>query len=1105
MDLKHWLDSKGLGKFAELFAANDIDFDLLPQLTEHDLDKLGLSVGAQRRLAIAVQSLDSNDSSPDVERSPEFTLGERRQLTVLFCDMVGFTELASRVDPEILQNIIRVYEDACAAAVTRYEGYVFQRLGDGIVAFFGYPLAHEGEAERAIRAGLDIVDAFAKLDVPDAGQLHVRIGIATGLVVVASAEKGAVGETMNLASRLQNIAKVDTIVVSERVQRLAGGSFDYEDLGEHTLKGIARPTHAFQIVGISGAESRFAAAHAEQVSQLVGRTHELGLLMERWQLARQGEGQVVLLSGEPGIGKSRILSALRERLTNEHYQFLGSQCSPFHSNTAFYPIAEQLSRLAQFDRNDSNDVKLDKLESFVSGMALSPAAVMPLFAAALSLPSDGRYPPLNISPLKQKDRTVAALSEQVLSMSRDRPVLFFVEDMHWGDPTSLEVVGSIIDGVGESRVLVVCTYRPEFNAPWGAFGHVTSLNLSKLTRAQSEAVVKSVTGGRTMPAGLVEQVLDKTDGVPLFVEELTRSILESGELTESGDRLEYTGTSVTIPETLRDSLMARLDRYAPMKEIAQIGAAIGREFSYELISAVAPGTPLQLDDALAQLTDSGLAFRRGTPPEASYEFKHALVQDVAYDSLLKSRRQELHALLAHTIEERFPDMRESDPDLLARHCEGANRIEDAISYRLRAGEQARASFAYAEARAQFDEGLDLLNRLPSSEATSRIELDLLSALGPVLMATEGQASESVRRVYDRAREVCAKVGSANQMFGVTFNLWTTKLLGGELPMGRELSAEMLSSGAALQDPGLMVQAQHTCWSTQIFSGNFREAILATEEGRRLYDPVRDVNHKFLFGGHDPHCCAGTFAAVVKWYMGYPDTAARLRDESLEEMRQIGHPFTSALMGAVIMQTYFLENDVDRLREAARKVRQISERDGFPATFSWADAYIGWTMARDGNEEGLELISNAIESLKSMRLRTQFSFYLGLQADALWACDKRRAALDSIDAGLAVASNNDEQYFAPELHRMKGEMLLAEDREREDEAQGCFLKAIEISKRCEGKSLELRSATALARLWQSQGKHQEASALLAPVYNWFTEGFNTRDLKEAKALLQELPV
>ena len=653
--------------------------------------------------------------------------GERRQLTVLFCDMVSFTQLASRIDPEVLQRIIRAYEDACAVCITRYEGYVFQRLGDGIVAFFGYPLAHEGEAERAIHAGLAIIEALSKLDVPDAGHLAVRIGIATGLVVVSSAEKGAVGETMNLAARLQAIAQPGSIVVSERVHRLAGGSFEYVDLGAQTLKGIAQPTPAYRVIGVSEAASRFEAAHSEAgLTPLVGRELEIGLLLERWQLAQDGEGQVVLLSGEPGIGKSRILSALRERLERQGGQALRFQCSPYYVNSAFWPSIDNFERALKFGRNEPPESKLNKLEALIVTYYGRPLADVRFIASMLSIPCEARYGAISMTPQKHKDETLRTWVDITEAASRRQPSVMLFEDVHWADPTTLEALDLLIDRVRAVPLLIVLTHRPEFQSRWAQHGHVIGLNLSKLTRAQSGAMVSRVAGGKALPPELLEQIVTKTDGVPLFVEELTKSILESGDLKEAGDRYEYSGAThtVTVPATLRDSLMARLDRFMPVKEIAQIGAAIGREFSYELIAAVAPNSKTDLDSALNQLTESGLAFRRGMPPEATYTFKHALVRDAAYDSLLKSKRRELHLQIAEVVRGRFSAQAEAAPELLAHHYTEGSRFENAVHYWRVAAERAAARFATPEAIAHAGHGLTVVAQVPESAVRTEQELAL---------------------------------------------------------------------------------------------------------------------------------------------------------------------------------------------------------------------------------------------------------------------------------------------------------------------------------------------------------------------------------------------
>jgi class 3 adenylate cyclase len=614
----------------------------------------------------------------------------------MFCDLVGSTELSQKLDPEALRELMRAYQQACGAVIEKYDGHVAQYLGDGLMTYFGWPRAHEDDAERAVRAGLEIIEAVKHVAAPE--PLQVRVGIATGPVVVgetgdgdASVPKLAVGETPNLAARIQGLAQADQIVIGPDTRRLVGGTFALADAGEHTLKGIVEPVRAWSVTGVASREGRFEAAHGESdLTPLVGREQELGLLMERWALAQDGEGQVVLLCGEPGIGKSRILSALREKLEGEGVQSLRFQCSPYYINSAFWPSIDNFERALKFDRDEADESKLDKLEALVVGHYGRPQSDVRFVASMLSIPCDERYGEISMTPQKFKDETLRTMVDLIEAAANKQPSVLLFEDAHWADPTTLELLDLAIDRVAAMPLLIVLTHRPEFQSRWASHGHVISLNLSKLTRAQSAAMVSRVTGGKALPEDLLEQILAKTDGVPLFVEELTKSILESGELTEAGDHYDYAGKShsVTIPATLRDSLMARLDRFTPVKEIAQIGAAIGREFSYELVTAVAPLQKTQLDEALSQLTESGLAFRRGTPPEASYTFKHALVQDAAYDSLLKSRRQELHAKIAKVIEALFPQYTETAPEVLAYHVTSAGLSAEAIPLWQKAGELA---------------------------------------------------------------------------------------------------------------------------------------------------------------------------------------------------------------------------------------------------------------------------------------------------------------------------------------------------------------------------------------------------------------------------------
>jgi class 3 adenylate cyclase len=648
--ITEWLASLGMSEYAQRFADNRIDdASILRDLTDQDLKDIGIPLGHRRKMLRAIAEMvgaapTQMQSAPEPKPRDD---AERRQLTVMFTDLVGSTALSTKLDPEDLRSVIGAYHQCVAETVARFDGFVAKYMGDGVLVYFGYPQAHEDDAERAVRAGLALVEAVGNLHSED--PLQVRVGIATGLVVVGdlvgsgeAQERGIVGQTPNLAARLQGLAEPGSLVLSAATRRLLGHRFRLRSLGPQSVKGLAEPVEAFVVEGVSVAESRFESVHTGRLTGFVGREHELGLLIERWDLAYDGEGQVVLLAGEPGIGKSRILRELRERLEAEAAHSLRFHCSPYYVNTAFYPIVDNFERTLEFVRAAAAEEKLDKLEALIVGEYGRPREDVRFIASMLSIPWEARYGALAMTPQRFKDEILRALVNTVEAVARRQPTVMLFEDAHWADATTLETLDLLIHRIRNIPLLAVVTHRPEFAPRWSQHGHVAALSLSKLTRGQSAAMVSRL-ASKPLPPDLLEQIIAKTDGVPLFVEELTKSILESGELRDDGDRWDYAARrqSLPIPLTLRDSLMARLDRYAPIKEIAQIGAAIGREFSYELIAAVAPRPKPELDAALAQLTASGLAFQHGTPPDAIYTFKHALVQDAAYDSLLKRRRQEL--------------------------------------------------------------------------------------------------------------------------------------------------------------------------------------------------------------------------------------------------------------------------------------------------------------------------------------------------------------------------------------------------------------------------------------------------------------------------------
>ncbi|UCH48863.1 MAG: AAA family ATPase, partial [Betaproteobacteria bacterium] len=1115
-DVRKWLERLGLGEYAQSFENERIELEDLIRLDAADLKEMGLPIGPRKRVLEAISKINtaaksktaSHDQSSSLESIVEQD-AERRQLTVLFCDMVGFTELASRLDPEVLQTIVRSYEDTCAAAITRYDGYVYQRLGDGIVAFFGYPLAHEGEAERAIRAGLDIIDALSTLRVPEVESLSVRIAIATGMVVVTSAEKGAVGETMNLASRLQAVAPVNTIVVSERVRRLAGGSFEYEDLGQQTLKGISAPTHAYRIVGVSTATGRFEAAHSESLTPLVGRDLELGLLMDRWAHAQEGEGQVVLLSGEPGIGKSRILSALRERLESGGVKSLHFHCSPYHVNSAFWPTIVNFERALKFTRDESSESKLDKLESLIVGHYGRPLSDVRFIAGMLSIPCEERYGEISMTPQKFKDETLRTLVDLTEATAKKRPSEVLFEDVHWADPTTLEVLDLLIDRIKDIPLLIVMTHRPEFQNRWSEHGHVSSLNLSKLTRTQSRALISGLTDGRALPDDLLEQIVARTDGVPLFVEELTKSILESDELTDAGDQYEYAGgsQSVPIPATLRDSLTARLDRTAPVKEVAQIGAAIGREFTYELISAVAPLPKGKLDEGLAQLTDSGLAFRRGTPPEANYTFKHALVQDAAYDSMLKSWRQELHGKIVRVIEERFPAIASNEPEVLAHHEERAGLTDQAIAHRLLAGQRATRRSANVEAVRQLELALELVPTLEHTQHRDRTELRLRVALGTPLIASSdlAHASDQVRENFDKSAELCDRVDDPALLFPALFGQCVSLHASGLHHKAWSIADRIHVFADTYDDRVGRLTGYRMKGVLKTMTGNLKEARDYLEYAISTYEPDADKGLHLVFG-QDPNVAALSYLALVLSLMGYSQQAADIEHQAIKRAEEMGHPFSHcySLFWAGCAAT-MVRGDSETLIYRANELASVSKAQGFRFWFDMSQFFLAFAHCNDERLSAGCFLENDPHASWPDRLMGKiiFTTFCSVLSTSMMATPEALgASLERIDKAIGIAEDGAENWALPEMFRIRG-CLLLQSIGHDDQAEEDFKKSIEMAHTQQARLWELRTSVSLARLWQSQGKHKQAHDLLEPVYSWFTEGFDTKDLKEAKALLEEL--
>jgi predicted ATPase/class 3 adenylate cyclase/DNA-binding winged helix-turn-helix (wHTH) protein len=1033
---------------------------------------------------------------------------ERRQLTLLFCDLIGSAALSEQMDPEDFGSVIRIYLEHCAAAITRCGGHVANYIGDGVLAYFGYPYAREDAAERAVRAGLAVVQATSDLKPDPDLALQLRAGIATGLVVndqVGGSAQGQVmvGKPLNLATRLAAIAEPGTVVIADSTRRLVGELFALEELDNRPLKGFTAPVQAWRVTGEGTAESPFQALRGARLTPLVGRGQELSLLLDRWEQAQEGEGQVVLLAGEPGIGKSRLVQAVRDRLADEPHIHAGYYCSSHRRDSPLRPVIAQLERAANFSRGDDHGQKLAKLEVLLARGSEDVARVAPLIASLLSIPSGGRYPPRAMSPQLQRERILAALVDQLAGLAAHLPVLLVWEDAHWADPTSLELLGLAIDRLQSLPVLALVTFRPEFAPPWPGHTHVTSLTLNRLGRRRCARLVAGLTGGRLLPMEILDQIMARAEGVPLFVEELTKAVLESGLLREEDDCYEVEGPMppVAVPATLQDSLMARLDRLAPVKEIAQVAAVIGREFSHELLAAIVSRGKEELTEALRQLIAVELVFRRGTLPETTYVFKHALVRDAAYASLLKGRRQQLHARIAQVLEERFPRVVEAEPDVLARHWTEAGEAETAAVYRLKAGERALAHSATAEAVAQLTMGQEILQSLPDGAERQRRELDLQIALGTALAAAQGLAAPGTARAYARARELSGELGEERRLVPVLLGLWASHNARDELGAARVVAAQLLELAEQRRDGAAGILGHRALGATLFGLGEFAAARTHLQQ---LLTLDRSAGHSLASLPYDPCVSGRAWLALTLAVLGYPDQAVVQSDEALAEaVRLRHHNTTSVVLSLRCSLGQFLRDPHDVATHSEALVAVAVEQDF--AYWSGLGMYFrGWARAKAGElMAGIEEMQRALAVCQTTGAQAYVPYNLALLADTCRRAGDVPQGRKLLDEALDGLGRTDARYCEAELLRIDGELQLARSRPNRDGAEASFGRAIEVAHRQDAKAAELRAAMSLARSWADCGKRRRAYDLLAPIYGWFTEGFDTSDLKEAKVLFAEL--
>ena len=1057
----------------------------------------------------------------------------RRQLTVMFCDIVESMALAGRLDPEEWRDVVRTYQELCAGVIQRFGGYIAQYLGDGILVYFGYPIAHEDDAVRAVKTGLGILAQLNQMNsqfqqterrpslrpsAEDAPWIRLRIGIHTGQVVVGDMGAGerhehlALGETPNIAARLQSIAKANTVVMSAAVYRLVEGFFECQTLGPHVLKGKTTPISVYQVMGEEGAQSRFEVALETGLSPLVGRTEELAFLRHRWEAAKVREGQVVLLGGEPGIGKSRLVQELKEQVSRAGEARREFRCSSYTRNTAFYSVIDHLQRWLQFQGDEPADEKLRRLETALEGYRHLPEESVALFASLLSLPLPERFAPLRLSPARQRQKTQDALVAWLAEESEERPLLIVWEDLHWVDPSTLDLVQMLIERAAPLHLFVLLVFRSsEFTPPWPPRPPVHLLTLSRLERRPVEDLITHVAQGQRLAQHLVEHIVAQTDGVPLFVEELTKTIIEAGVPANGGE-----GAPHTIPATLQDSLMARLDQLSSTaRDVVQIGAVLGRAFSYALIRAVWPSDEQRLARGLAQLVEAELIFQKGMLPQARWVFKHAMLQDTAYQSVLKSKRQQIHHQVADVLVKQFSDIRHHQPELVAHHYTEAGLLDQAIGFWQYAGEQAVQHSAHREGIGHFLKGLTLLSELPETPDRTHRELAIQTRLGPSLMATKGYAAPEVERAYARAQELCQQLGETPHSFQVLRGLWVVHEMRAELRTARKLSEQLLALAQHLDDPDLLIEVHRALGNTLLWIGEFTHAREHLQKAVALHNPEQHKALAFQYGT-DPRTVCLLYETLALWVLGYPEQALQKSREALARAEEGAHQHSLSLAAALNWTglLHQLRGEAEVTYERAVAGIALAQQCGFPDWEMIGTIFRDWAAAAQShNETPVEQLQQVIAAWCASGAELLRPYFLGLLAEQYGKLGRIEKGIALLDEALAVVNTSAEHFSEAELYRLRGELLLVRDANRlsaqmipprpNSEAESCFQKALFVARQQDAKSWELRAATSLAQQWFKQGKRESARRVLTETTDWFTEGRETRDFQAAQALLTEL--
>ena len=1112
INVRNWLIENGFDRFIDIFEDNEIDGDLLNELTREDLRDLGLPLGIQKRMLKLIEKLEQPISADNSRASSADTgIAERRQLTVMFCDLVGSTAMSSAMDEEDFADVIVAYQSACDGPIKRYEGYIARYFGDGILIYFGYPRANENDSERAVLTALNIIEEVKKLSIKIKREknveLAVRIGIATGSAVVGdligegvSQESVALGDTPNLAAHLQKLAKPNEMVLSSTTRRLIRDHFEFRDLGKFEIKGLSKPMTAWTVDSQKPHHSGLSVLNPGQPkhSPLVGRQEEFDILKRRWQHSQQQEGQVVLISGEAGIGKSRIIDALKHHIGPDECVLLPYQCSPYHTGSALHPVIEHIKLAAKITRDDSSAVMLEKIQSLVFQTQPNNIKTVSLFASLLSIPTGDRLPPLQLTPQQQKHATFDALAELLLALSKKAPVLVLFEDVHWADPSSIELIELMISLIQDYRILLVVTHRPEFQSNWSGESNTTLLNLGKLRATNTLELIGSLTNGKQLPSDVTELITEKTDGIPLFVEELTRSLLESGQLIEHDNHftLDVPLPRIAIPDTLQDSLMARLDRLADVKEIAQTAAVIGRDFPFELLKAVTIRSSENLESALERLRSAGMVLRRGTSVDIRYTFKHALIRDTAYQSLLKSRRQRIHLAIANAIAEQFPERLTLEPHLIAHHYTEGGDIETAVPFWTRAAHLAYSQFANLESIDHSNSGLHLLRNMPQTAQNKGQELALQFLNGAAYRVTQGYASVVAENAFRKAMKLAKELNHIDHYADANRGLFAAYYVSGRLRESLTLGDELLELA---QTPMQKMQAQYMRGSIFFWFGELEKAQNTLQASLELYD---DKALSGLSLQLDPGVMATIYLGLTLAYQGYSEQAMKLGNEAVEKAQALQQPLLlgqALLLSATIC--YHCEHDYMPVIE---RMVQHSKEHKIPFLDAICDCFLGLhKIQNDEPATGLPQCQKGFENYRTLSAYSGSTIILSFIAQGCILLERFDEALDWLQQGFTVAEKSQELINDAELFLLQGQTLLK--KQQQSEAEDAFKMGLDVAEKHGSQRLKLCNATCLAQLWVEQQKHAEALQLLKPIYDSLSEGLAAESSRRAKTLIDSLKV